>query len=188
MICQEGVKSEMQSGSPIRRALSGEAAALSELGRELFRQGYLATHPEPEFSRYVARTFSPEVFTRDLADPHKVVLVADEPSTGSLIAYAVLRDGSPSSEQSTDYEGAPIEILRFYVDEKWHGAGVAQALMTACVAEATTRRRDVIWVQTWQQSARALAFYEKMGFVVAGTAKFEFGDRFDDDFLLVRRV
>jgi ribosomal protein S18 acetylase RimI-like enzyme len=178
----------MQRSSPIRRALPVEAAALSELAAELFRQGYLATHPEPEFSRYVARAFSTDAFTRDLADPHKVILVVEEAPTGSLIAYAVLRDGAPSGEQSREYEGDAIEILRFYVDEKWHGAGVAQALMNACVVEATTRGCDVIWVQAWQQAARAVAFYKKAGFVVAGTAKFEFGDRFDDDFLLVRRV
>jgi len=178
----------MQNPSPIRRARPGEAAALSELAAELFRQGYLATHPEPEFSRYVARTFPTEAFTRDLADPCKVILVADDPSTGSLIAYAVLRDGAPSGEKSPGYDGAAIEILRFYVDEKWHGAGVAQALMTACVAEAKARQCDVIWVQAWQHAGRAVAFYKKEGFVVAGTAKFEFGDRFDDDFLLVRRV
>jgi GNAT superfamily N-acetyltransferase len=177
----------MQSDG-IRRALPNEAAALSELARELFRQGYGASHPEPEHSRYAARTFSTEVFSRDMADPRKVVLVAEDASTGSLVAYAVLRDGSPSSDQSSGKEGEPIEILRFYVDEKLYGTGVAQALMSACLIEAATRGKGDIWVQAWQQAPRALAFYKKMGFVVAGTAKFEFGDRLDDDFLLARPV
>jgi ribosomal protein S18 acetylase RimI-like enzyme len=178
----------MQQISPVRRALPGEAAKLSALAAELFRQGYGETHPEPEHSRYVARTFSTQVFERDLTDPRTTVLVAEEGPTGALIGYAVLRDGSPSGNQLTAKEGQAVEILRFYVDEKWHGAGVAQALMTACVLEATTRGRDVIWLQAWQQAARALAFYRKMGFAVVGTTKFAFGERLDDDFLLVRHV
>jgi ribosomal protein S18 acetylase RimI-like enzyme len=172
----------------IRNALPGEAAALSELARELFRQGYGESHPEPEHSRYAARTFSTEVFERDIADPRKVVLVVDEASMDSLVGYAVLRDGSPSPEQSTGKEENAIEILRFYVDEKLHGTGVAQALMGACVIEAATRGKSEIWVQAWQHAPRALAFYKKMGFVVVATAQFEFGDRLDDDFLLVRHI
>ncbi len=178
----------MQQISFVRQALPGEAPELAALAAELFRQGYGETHPEPELSRYVARTFSTEVFARDLTDPRAIILVAEEIPGGSLIGYAVLRDGPPSHNQLTKEEGDAIEIVRFYVDQKWHGARVAQALMTACVLEATTRGRDVIWLQAWQQAARALAFYKKMGFAVVGTAKFAFGERLDDDFLLVRHV
>ena len=165
----------------------GEAAELSALAESLFRQSYGVTHPEPELSRYVARTFSTERFSQDLTDPRVVVLVADESPAGPLAGYAILRDGSPAGDQLAGAKD-PVEIVRFYVDQKWHGAGVARALMTACLVEAATRGSDVIWLQAWQQAARALAFYGKMGFAVVGAAKFEFGERIDDDFLLVRRV
>ena len=178
----------MQQISPeIRRALPGEERELASLAESLFRQGYGVTHPEPELSRYIARTFSAERFAQYLMDPRMTILVADQAPTGPLVGYAILRDGPPGGDQLTGGK-EPIEIVRFYVDQKWHGAGVAQALMTACILEATTRGRDVIWLQAWQQAARALAFYRKMGFSVIGTAKFEFGARIDDDFLLVRRV
>lgn len=92
--------------------------------------------------------------------------------------YAILRD---TDEQR-------IEILRFYVDEKWHGSGAAQLLMRECIHEARRRKKETVWLQTWQQSGRALAFYRKMGFVVSGTTTFQFGDRIDNDYLLVRPV
>ena len=173
--------------SLVRQALPGEEAKLSALAGALFRQGYGETHPEPELSRYVARTFSTERFAGYLTDPRVVVLVAEEAPAGPLAGYAILRDGSPAGDQLAERKSS-VEIVRFYVDQKWHGGGVAQALMAACVLEATNRGRDVIWLQAWQQAARALAFYMKMGFVVAGSAKFEFGDRMDDDFLLVRQA
>lgn len=183
------VKSGMQGFPPvIRKALPGEAAELAALAEALFRQSYGPTHPEPELSRYVARTFSNEKFARDLADPRTTVLVVEEAPSGRLVGYAILRDGSPVGEQLAEDERKPIEIVRFYVDQRWHGSGVAQALMTECVVEADRRERDVIWLQAWQEAARALAFYRKMGFAVRGTATFEFGDRVDDDFLLVRHL
>jgi ribosomal protein S18 acetylase RimI-like enzyme len=161
----------------IRRAVAGEESTLSVLSGELFRQGYGATHPEPELSRYIARTFSPEVFRRILGEQDSVVLVAED-GVDSLAGYAILRD--------TDQQR--IEILRFYVDEKWHGSGTAQLLMRECINEARKREKETLWLQTWQESGRALAFYRKMGFVVSGTATFQFGDRIEDDYLLVRPV
>jgi ribosomal protein S18 acetylase RimI-like enzyme len=179
----------MQQVSPdIRKALPGEANALAALAESLFRQSYGPTHPEPELSRYVARTFSNEIFARYLSDPRAIVLVTEDGPAGPLIGYAVLRDGSPVNEQLAEDESEPIEIVRFYVDPRWHGSGVAQALMTECIVEAERRGRNVIWLQAWQEAGRALAFYRKLGFVVRGTAKFEFGDRMDDDFLLVRPI
>lgn len=179
----------MQQDSPlIRKALPGDATEISALAEALFRQSYGPTHPEPELSRYVTRTFSNEIFARDISDPGAVVLVAEGAAARSLIGYAVLRDGSPPNEQLVADESEHIEIVRFYVDPNWHGAGVAQALMTECVVEAERRGRKVIWLQAWQEAARALAFYRKMGFVVKGTAKFPFGERMDDDFLLVKEL
>lgn len=46
-----------ESPAYIRHALPGEEVDLSALAESLFRQGYGVTHPEPELSRYVARTF-----------------------------------------------------------------------------------------------------------------------------------
>jgi tRNA (guanine37-N1)-methyltransferase len=161
----------------VRTALIGEEAALSELAGELFRQGYGATHPEPELSRYIARTFSPEALVRNLNHEGSVVLIAED-ADKLPAGYAILRD--------TDERR--IEILRFYIDEKWHGSGAAQLLMRECINEARKRKKETVWLQTWQQSGRALAFYRKMGFVVSGTTTFQFGDRIDDDYLLVRPV
>ncbi len=67
----------------------------------------------------------------------------------------------------------PIEILRFYVDQAWHGSGLAAALMTCCedlrrdVAEATS-----CGCRLGRKQGRALAFYRKAGFEVVGTTQF----------------
>jgi ribosomal protein S18 acetylase RimI-like enzyme len=68
------------------------------------------------------------------------------------------------------------------------GRGAAQSLMDACIDEARRRGKTTIWLQAWQEAGRALAFYRKFGFEVFDTAKFEFGTRIEDDYLLVRPV
>ena len=173
----------------VRRARPDEAGAIAALAAALFRQAYGDSHPEPEVVAYFARALAPERFARDLADPRSAVLLAEE--SGETLGYALLREGGPAAHPAAgDALGAarPVEIVRFYVDAAWHGRGVAQALMAACLEEAARREADVVWLEAWQGAARPLAFYRKAGFDVVASVRYDFGGRVDDDFLLARRL
>jgi GNAT superfamily N-acetyltransferase len=109
---------------------------------------------------------------------------------GAWMGYAELHEGGPTAPTTildVPFTGtAPVEIVRFYVDQAWHGQGVAQALMQACDALARARGGDTLWLQAWQEAPQALRFYRKAGFAVHGTAVFAFGERQDADFVLAR--
>jgi len=168
----------------IRRCTAADAAPVAALGARLFVQAYGRTHPEPELSRYLARSFSTELFTQQLDDPGVRVLIA-EADDGAPLGYAHMRttgDGRPdgvTAERS-------VEIVRFYVDAQWHGRGLAQALMAACEAEARAMGGDVLWLDVWQEAARPQAFYHRSGFAIVGTATFAFGERQDADYVMAR--
>lgn len=175
----------------IRVPEPSEARRLADFAAMLFRQAYEDTHPEPTLSVYLATSFTVERMSRTLEDPAStllVVLAAD----ASWIGYAELHQGPPTTSTTVLTRqlpgGAPIEIVRFYVDQEWHGRGVAQALMRACEERARTNGCDVIWLQAWQEAAQALRYYEKAGFEIHGTAIFQFGERADRDFILARRL
>jgi ribosomal protein S18 acetylase RimI-like enzyme len=172
----------------IRTAEPGDVQQLAGLGVTLFRQAYGATHPEPTLSEYVARSFALPRVAQTLEDPASTILVAS--TNGSLIGYAELHEGPPTAPTTVLARplpgGAPMEIVRFYVDQAWHGRGVAQDLMHACEERARGRSCDAIWLQAWQQADRALRFYRKAGFDVYGTAVFTFGARADRDLILAR--
>jgi len=174
------------AGVAIKHATREDAARVGALGARLFVQAYGPTHPEPELSRYLARSFAVRTLEAELETPGTSVLVAQERS-GRDIGYAYLRAtaiGAPQGVRGT----SPLEIARFYVDEAWHGRGVAQALMAACVADARARGADALWLQVWTQASRPLAFYRRMGFEVVGRTTFAFGDRLDDDHVMLRRL
>ena len=82
----------------------------------------------------------------------------------------------------------PFEIVRFYVDQAWHGRGVAQELMARCLSDARAAGGDVVWLQVWQRAPRPQAFYRRAGFAVVGVTTFTFGDRIDDDFVMARAL
>jgi len=172
-----------QAAFTIRACGPEEAVRLGAIGARLFTQAYGPTHPEPELSAYLARSFAPARLAAELADPGRRALVVE--SGGQWIGYAYMRD-SPEGWPSGVPGRRPVEIVRFYVDAEWHGRGVAQQLMAACEEEARRRGADALWLAVWQEAPRAIAFYRRAGFEVVGTATFEFGDRLDDDFVMAR--
>ena len=187
-VYQRMVKAIPSTSITIRRASIGDAPRLAAEGAALFRQAYGATHPEPTLSVYLSTSFGEPQCEQLLRDPLATILVASADGA-DWIGYAHVRESHPDATARFDEElpgTSPLEIARFYVDAAWHGRGVAQRLMAACDAEAHRRSCDVLWLQAWQRAPQALAFYRKVGFRVVGTAKFQFGDRLDDDFVLAR--
>jgi len=167
----------------IRRCAADDAPAVASLGARLFTETYGPTHPEPELSRYLARSFSVEGLSEAIADDDTSIFVAED-SSGVPIAYAYLR-ASPEPPTGVDGQRA-FEIVRFYVDGAAQGRGVGAALMSSCFNDASVRGADVVWLQVWKEAPWAVGFYHRMGFSVVGSAPFYFGDRVGDDHIMSR--
>jgi diamine N-acetyltransferase len=169
----------------IRRCTTDDAATVASLAARLFAEAYGPTHPEPELSRYLARSFPVDGIREAIADENVTMLVAED-STGNAIAYAYLR---ASPEPPTGVTGERVfEIVRFYVDGTWQGKGVGAGLMEECFDDAKRRGADVIWLQVWKEAAWAVGFYLRMGFVIVGSALFYFGEQIGQDHVMATPV
>ena len=169
----------------IRRCTPPDAPALASLGARLFTESYGPTHPEPELSRYLARSFSVEGVREAISDADVSMFMVED-SSGVPIAYAYMR---ASPELPAGVDGRDVfEIVRFYVDGATQGRGVGAALMSSCFDDAKERGADVIWLQVWKEAPWAVGFYHRMGFSVVGSAPFYFGEQIGDDHIMSRRV
>ena len=169
----------------IRRCTVDDAATMASLGARLFTETYGPTHPEPELSRYLARSFSVDGIREAIAAEGVTMLMVEDPR-GSAIAYAYLR---PSADPPSGVDGGrAFEIVRFYVDGATQGRGVGAALMGACLDDAKNRGADVIWLQVWKEAPWAVGFYARMGFSVVGAAPFYFGDQVGDDHIMAKSL
>lgn len=163
---------------------------LADLGARLFVQAYGPTHPEPELTRYLARSFDENALSHGLSEPSVCALVVESPA-GEPIGYAWLRRGDDAAlTELPAWARArrPLGIGRFYVEQSWHGRGVAQALMAACVDEARRRGAGVLWLAVWQEAQRPQRFYARMGFRVVEATTFRFGARIDHDDVMLREI
>jgi ribosomal protein S18 acetylase RimI-like enzyme len=165
----------------IRRCTIDDAATIGALGARLFTETYGPTHPEPELSRYLARTFSIDVMRDTIASDDATILLAEDVD-GAPIGYSFMKD-SPTPPAGVVGARA-IEIVRFYVDGTAQGRGIGAALMARSLDDARSRGADVVWLQTWKEASWAVGFYARMGFVIVGSAPFYFGEQVGDDHVL----
>ena len=169
----------------IRRCTVADPEKLAALGARLFAETYGPTHPEPELSRYLARSFAVNDVRAAIANDDVTMFIAEDPDSGP-IGYAFLR---ASHDPPAGVEGRrAFEIVRFYVDTAHQGRGIGAALMEECFEDATARGADVIWLQVWKEAPWAVGFYARMGFLVVGSAPFYFGEQVGDDHIMARKI
>jgi len=167
----------------IRFATARDAPLLAELGARTFARTFGPDNTEEDMSAYLASAFGPHIQGAEIADPDSVFLIAQ--AEDAAAGYARLRFGE---SRPTVAGTRPVEVARFYADGPWIGRGIGAALMIACLDLAANRACDVAWLDVWERSPRAIAFYQKWGFAVVGSQQFRLGSDVQNDFLMARAI
>jgi diamine N-acetyltransferase len=167
----------------IRYATAADNTLLAELGKQTFYETFATDNTPEDMAAYLATSFSPDKQAAELADPASTFLIAEDDD--AAIGYARLKAGQPAAGVTGT---RPIEIVRLYARKAWLGQGVGAMLMQACLDEAAQQGSDTVWLDVWEQNARARAFYSKWGFVEVGTQLFQLGSDLQHDLILQRSI
>ena len=165
----------------IRRAGPADADRLAEFAARTFHQTFAATNRADDLAAYLAGAFGPTQQLAEIAAPNTQTFLA---MGHDLLAFAQLRNNTPPPCVRT---ADPIELWRFYVDQAWHGRGLAGRLMRVVLAEAAQAGAGSVWLGVWEHNARAAAFYRKCGFAPVGSHDFQLGtDRQTDEVMVLK--
>ena len=175
----------------IRRATPADAAALSAFAASVFPLGCPETVPS-DLAAYIAAELSPSAFRAMLENSNVLVLVAETPAdrqaaaeTKRIVAYMVaLRSSShPHISRPTS-----SEFRKLYLDRAYHGSGLADQLMRSALTILHADSPLPIWLSVFSENSRAIAFYKKWGFRIAGQQEFVVGTDRQKDFLMLREA
>jgi len=175
-----------------RRAAAADAAELHELAARTFGLATPAGTLQTDIDAFVAEHLARAKFADYLADPARIVLLAED--RGTAVGYAMLISNPISDPELAalvaSAPGAPgaaaIELSKFYVAAENHGSGVATTLMAATLAAATASGARLCWLGVNQHNERAAKFYAKNGFEIIGTKRFLVGAVWHDDHVRAR--
>lgn len=167
----------------IRKASLSDAKQLSHLAETTFRETFGDQNTTEDMALHCQLNYSEAIQASEISAPNMTTFLSVEGER--LVGFAQVRRGGAPDCVSAD---APAEIQRLYVDREWHGRGVAQGLMDACLGEIKARGFDVAWLGVWERNPRAISFYKKFGFVEVGDHVFPLGRDPQRDIIMVRPV
>ena len=173
----------MNSEIVFRSALPADAHTLAEFAARTYYETFAAVNTPKNMQAYLHAAFTTAQLEAELNDPGSVFFLTH--IDNKLAGYAKLFAGD-APECITG--PIPIELVRFYVDQSWHGRGVASALMEVCLAEAKRGRFQTMYLGVWENNERAKAFYKKWNFVRVGQHIFQMGDDPQIDWWMERSI
>lgn len=166
----------------IRVATTADLANLRKLAIDAFINAYAVFNKETDIQQYLKENFSEDVLRAELTNPEIVILVAEHEN--EILGYVKLVPGG-----SEDLKfNRPIEIARLYSAVHAIGNGIGKKLVVAVRDFALKNNYDGIWLGVWQKNFRAVNFYQREGFRIAGVTVFKLGDDVQDDFVMAMKV
>lgn len=173
----------------IRRAGLEDAGLLASLGARAFSETFAKDNTPEDLADYLRQSFSPEKQAEELAQPGSLIFILE--IDGSPAGYTRLQDNSTDATLSESAEWNNLhqmELIRIYLLQAWTGHRLGDVLMHACIEQAQIHGVDVLWLGVWERNPRAIAFYKRWGFEIAGKHTFQLGQDSQTDFVMVRRV
>jgi ribosomal protein S18 acetylase RimI-like enzyme len=155
--------------------LPEDGPALAALARRVFTETFGAHYAAGDLEAHLDHTFGPGGLPAELEDPSFRVMAAQD--DGAVAAYLKL---APMA-LPVDHPPGSLEIKQLYVLAPWQGKGVARRLMDWAIETARAEGAPALYLSVWSRNDRAIAFYRRHGFVMAGTAPFTVGARIDED-------
>jgi ribosomal protein S18 acetylase RimI-like enzyme len=167
----------------VRPATAADAPALASVAAVTFPLACPPHTTEAAIATFIAENLTEARFDAYLTDPTRTVLIAE--TDGEASGYVMLVNAEPSdADVAALITTRPtVELSKFYVLPRHHGAGVAADLMSAALVAAEDRGGTSVWLGVNEQNERANRFYEKQGFQIVGRRRFLVGDRWEHDFV-----
>jgi ribosomal protein S18 acetylase RimI-like enzyme len=151
----------------IRKAVPEDAAILAELGARTFVESHGRSAPQKDIDAYRTEKYTVAVMQEELRD-------------ASALYHLIFSDDIPAGYSkimlNAPYEGSEYENIakleRIYILEAFYDRRLGSALFNFNVDLAKEAGQRGIWLYTWKENARAIAFYRHKGFVINGSHDF----------------
>ncbi len=163
----------------LRLVNANDLTLLRDVAEETFVDTFASQNEPDNIASYTSKTFSLEQVASELSNMHSEFYFMETRS--GIAGYLKLNQELAQTER--DLENA-IEVERIYVRREHQGTGVGKALMLKAIQLARKKSADWLWLGVWDQNEKAIAFYEKAGFVEFGHHDFFLGNEKQRDLMM----
>lgn len=155
----------------IKQPTLADLPLLSALARQALWESHGHSAAFEDMNLYITTKLSEEALRAELLDERNIF-------------YWMHHDGQPAGYSKiifdTPHPSVPAQNVtkmeRLYFLAGFHGLGLAQQLFDFNLQLAMEADQAGIWLYTWKENHRAVAFYQKMGFEIVGEGWFQISE------------
>ncbi len=154
-----------------------------EIGIETYYDTFHLLNNEETMSLYLKEAFNEIKIQNELNNPDSrffLLFYEKKPAAYLKINFY------PVQTDLNDPES--LELERIYVKSEYKGKGFGKLLINHTIKIAKEKKCDYVWLGVWEKNEAALAFYKKMGFVIAGQHSFRMGNELQQDYILKKKL
>jgi len=156
-----------------------DLVALRAISIQTFTETFSEHNTEHDMRKYVSENLSAERLQKELNTGGSLFYFIH--CGHELAGYMKLNE-----DMAQTIAGKPhtLEIERIYVLRKFHGQQIGKSLLQQAIAIAKENSHEVIWLGVWEHNTKAIAFYERNGFVKTGSHDFVLGNDVQTDHVM----
>ncbi len=168
----------------LRPATTADLVALSALATESFIARFGPLYSAADLASFLDENLTPVAFAADLANPDRLIQLAER--DGTLLAFAKisLTCGFPAYARGSRV----MELKQLYAASAATGLGIGGALMDWAMAEFETRGADEVQLSVYSENHGAHRFYARYGFTKVADITFKVGEQLDPELLFARML
>lgn len=172
----------MNEGISVRTCHPKDIDTLVSLAIKTFRDTFDEFNSPENMMRYINKAFARKAVEKEMQQPGTVFFLALDGR--KAVGYAKIS----ASTTPPAVDPAALQIDRLYVHQSYLGKRVGYMLMQTCLAHARKKGCPTLWLGVWENNARAIAFYERLGFSRFGQSVFMLGNDAQTDWLMKKEL
>ncbi|PAF32588.1 GNAT family N-acetyltransferase [Paenibacillus sp. 7516] len=156
---------------------------LLKISIDTFHDTFKDQNTPENMQAYLAKAFHSEQLERELANPSSdiyFVYFNDE-----VAGYLKVNVNDAQSEKMGEEF---LEIERIYIRNQFQNHGLGKHLLNKAIEIAMHKNKSKVWLGVWEKNRKAIAFYNKMGFIQTGAHTFYMGDEEQTDFIMSKTL
>ncbi len=146
----------------LREARAADVESIAALATLVFLDTYAPDGLRPDLAREAFAVYSVEAFAARLADERTIFILAQ--SDVHVVAFGELARDRPGPVAIAGH----VEVVRLYVHPRFQQRGIGKSLLRRAEHYAQSSGSVGIWLSAWVGNTRALAFYDALGYKIAG--------------------
>lgn len=167
----------------IKKCTLEDINLLLKISRDTFIETFKQQNSPESLNTYLERAFNLKQLEKELSNISSQFFFVY--LNHKIAGYLKVNTNRAQSEEMGDES---LEIERIYIKRHFQKHGLGKYLLNKAMEIAMQQNIKKIWLGVWEENKNAIAFYEKMGFIQAGSHSFLMGDEEQIDFIMTKTL